>query len=388
MPTDLPPLPFRLLPNPHLDRTAPYTLAEQWILSHQRHRAVLDEIASWPDYRPTPLIELAEPARSLDLGRLWYKDEGARFGLGTFKALGGAYGVLRVIQDEVERLTKERVPTGRDILGGAYGEIASAITVTCATDGNHGRSVAWGARKFGCRSVVYLPPAVSATSEAAIAAHGAVIVRTTGSYDDAVAEAQRDARRMERFVVSDTSYEGNVNVPRDIMQGYTVILDEVAAQLPDGEHATHVFLQGGVGGFAASLIGHLWEEHGPGRPRAVVVEPDCADCLFQSAAHGRPTPVTDVHRTVMGCLACGEVSPLAWYLLDRSADAFMTIPDEAAERAVRLLRECQPPLATGPSGAAGLAGLLCVARDRDARSALDLDATSRVLVVGTERATD
>lgn len=378
--------PFRFLPNPNLDRAAPYTLAEQWILNLARHREVHDEITSWPDYQPTPLLDLAALAGELGIGRLWYKDEGARFGLGTFKALGGAYGVLRIIQDEVQRLTRRSGVTGREILEGAHEDIASGITVTCATDGNHGRSVAWGARIFGCNSVVYLPPAVSRAREAAIAEYGAEIVRTTGSYDDAVAEAQRDAQHLERFVVSDTSYEANVNIPRDIMQGYTVILAEVGEQLPESERPTHVFLQGGVGGFAASVVGHLWEAHGAARPISIVVEPDCADCLLQSASHGRPTSVTDVHRTVMGCLACGEVSPLAWYLLERSVDAFMAIPDEASETAVRLLGEQVPPVAAGPSGAAGLAGLLCIAQDRKSRETVGLSGTSCVLVIGTEGA--
>jgi diaminopropionate ammonia-lyase len=378
---------FRLLPNPRLDRTAPYTLAEQWILNRTRHAEVVEEITSWPDYRPTPLLDLPDLARTLDVGRLSYKDEGTRFDLGTFKALGGAYGVLRIIQDEVERLTETSGVTGCEVLDGAHRNIAAGITVTCASDGNHGRSVAWGARRFGCRSVVYLPSAVSAEREAAIAEHGAHIVRTGGSYDDAVAQAQRDAQWAERFVVSDTSYEANVNVPRDIMQGYTVILAEVMEQLPEAERPTHVFLQGGVGGFAASMVGHLWETQGANRPISVVVEPDCADCLFQSAIHGRPTPVTDVHRTVMGCLAAGEVSTLGWYLLERTADAFMTIPDEASDAAVDALAHRSPPVPAGPSGAAGLGGLLCVADDRDARATLSLDSSSHVLVIGTESAT-
>jgi diaminopropionate ammonia-lyase len=378
---------FRLLPNPRVDRQARYTLAEQWILSLARHREVVGEITSWPDYQPTPLLDLPALANTLGVGRLSYKDESHRFGLGTFKALGGAYGVLRVIQDEVERLTEKSGITGRQVLEGAHKDIAAGITVTCASDGNHGRSVAWGAQRFGCKSVVYLPSAVSAEREAAIAQHGAEIVRATGSYDEAVAQAQRDARHTERFVVSDTSYEGNVNIPRDIMQGYTVILAETLEQLPAAEQSTHVFLQGGVGGFAASVIGHLWEKLGPDRPTSIVVEPDCADCLFESATHGRPTQVTDVHRTVMGCLACGEVSPLAWYLLDRGADAFMTIPDEASDAAVRVLADQTPPISAGPSGAAGLGGLMCVAGDEDARRTQGLDSASRVLVIGTEGAT-
>ncbi len=378
---------FRFLPNPLLDRTAPYSLAERWILNRERHLEVMEEISSWPGYEPTPLLDLRPLAKELAIGRLSLKNEGVRFGLGSFKALGGAYGVLRVIQAEIERLTQTSGVTGREILGGAYRDIATGITVTCASDGNHGRSVAWGAQLFGCRCVVYLPPPVSQAREAAIAEHGAVIVRTRGGYDGAVMEAQRDAQYLERFVVSDTAYEGNVNVPRDIMQGYTVLLVEALERLPASDRPTHVFLQGGVGGFAASMVAHLWETLGPDRPACVVVEPDCANCLFESASLGRPVTVTDVHRTIMGCLASGEVSTLAWYILERSVDAFMSIADEAAETAVRRLENGDPAVSVGPSGAAGLAGLMCIAGDVDTRTTIGLDRSSHVLVVATERAT-
>ncbi len=383
MPSD-PTLPYRLLPNPRLDRTAPYSLAEQWILSGERHLEVLEEISSWPGYEPTPLVDLGALATELGIGRLSLKNEGLRFGLGSFKALGGAYGVLRVIQEEIERQTRTSDMTGPEILDGKHRDIATSITVTCASDGNHGRSVAWGAQLFGCRCVVYLPPAVSPAREAAIVRHGAEIVRTRGDYDDAVMEAQRDAQHLGRFVVSDTSYEANVNVPRDIMQGYTVLLAEILAQISERDRPTHIFLQGGVGGFAASMVGHLWETFGADRPTCVVVEPDCANCLFESAARGRPATVTDVHRTIMGCLACGEVSTLAWYILERSVDAFMSIPDHATTAAMGLLENGDPAIPVGPSGAAGLAGLLCVAGDSEASRTLGLDRSSHVLVVATE----
>jgi diaminopropionate ammonia-lyase len=383
-------LPFSLLPNSGLDRAAPYGLGEKWILNHVRHREVLEEICSWPGYRPTPLRHLPNLAAQLGIGSLWYKDESGRFDLGSFKALGGAYGVLRVIQGEVQRLTGRTGITGREILDGAYRDLASAITVTCATDGNHGRSVAWGAGSsmFGCRCVVYLPSAVSPRREAAISAYGAEIVRTSAEYDEAVRQAQRDARRLGRFVVSDTSYPAYVNIPRDVMQGYTVMVAEILQQLPDNDLPTHVFLQGGVGGLAASFVAHLWEARGSDRPIAVVVEPDCADCLFQSAAAGRPTIVSDVHGTIMAGLACGEVSLLAWHILERGADAFMAVADQAAKRAMRMLAAQQPAIVAGESGAAGLAGLLSVADHADSRQTIRLDQSSRVLLVGTEGATD
>ena len=221
--------------------------------------------------------------------------------------------------------------------------------------------------------------------EEAIAAYGAEIVRTHGSYDEAVQQAQADAQRNQWFVVSDTSYEAYVNIPRDIMQGYTVMVREILDQLPDGVPPTHVFLQGGVGGFAAAVVGHLWEGMGAERPTAIVVEPERADCLFQSAAAGERTSITDFHGTALDALACGEVSRLAWFLLERGTDAFMTIPDAAALHTVELLRRNDPPISAGPSGAAGLAGMLCAAENETLRTALGLAGSSIVRVIGTER---
>lgn len=373
---------IRLVVNPSLDRSAPYTAAERWILNLERHHTVRREIASWPGYAPTPLRGLSALAEQLGVGTIWYKDESPRFDLGTFKALGGAYGVLRVIQDEVARRTGQRDVTGHAVRRGDHADIAATITVTCATDGNHGRAVAWGAAAFGCRAVIYLPASASDAREDAIACFGAETRRVAGSYDDAVRTAQADARTHARFVVSDTSYDAYVNVPRDVMQAYTVLVAEALEQHSAGTPFTHVFVPGGVGGIAAAVVGHLWERLGADRPRLVVVEPSCAACLLTAAERGKPTPLHDVHHTIMDCLACGEVSPLAWYILERGADAFLAIPDRWIDPAQHAVRALDPPIDAGPSGAAALAGLLAGAEhDPDP---LGLDADAHVLVLGTE----
>jgi diaminopropionate ammonia-lyase len=263
--------------------------------------------------------------------------------------------------------------------------------VTCATAGNHGRSVAWGAEMFGCRCVVYVPTVTSKARVAAIAAHGAAVVRTSGNYDEAVRRCDDDARRQGHFVVSDTSYAGYMDVPRDVMQGYSVMVAEILEQLPHGERPSHVFVQGGVGGLAAAVCAHLWETWGEERPTTVVVEPDSADPLFRSAEAGRPTPVPGDYDTIMAGLAAGEVSLLAWEILEHGADCFMTIPDAAAETAMRLLADGaagDPRIVAGESGAAGLAGALAAMQDAKARESLQLRSDSRLLVIGTEGATD
>ena len=316
-------------------------------------------------------MELPGVARAAGLARVCYKDEGDRFELGSFKALGGAYAVARV-------LARHRGP-------------ASTLTVCCATDGNHGRSVAWGARRCGCACVIYLHAHVSEARAEAIAALGARRVRDDGNYDDSVRRAAEDARRNGWQVVSDTSWEGYTEVPRDVMCGYVVMVDEILAALPEGEIPSHVFVQGGVGGLAAAVLARLWHEWGERRPRFVVVEPRAAACLYASADAGEPTAVGGDLDTVMAGLSCGEPSLVAWPILAEGADAFMVIDDDEALGAMRLLADApygDPPVVGGESGVAGLAGMLAAARAPALREPLGLDAGASVLLFGTEGATD
>jgi diaminopropionate ammonia-lyase len=326
------------------------------------------EITSWPGYAPTPLIDLVDLAVGSRVGRLAYKDEGGRFGLGSFKALGGAYAVTRIVRER---------PGG-----------ASGLTVCCATDGNHGRSVAWRAGQLGCRCVIYLHKDVSEGRERAIASFGAEIRRVDGNYDDSVRAAEADAQANGWTVVSDTSYPGYAKIPCDVMQGYSVMVEEI---LEAGFIPTHVFLQGGVGGLAAAVCAHLWETLGADAPRFIVVEPEAADCLYQSARAGRPVAVAGELNSLMAGLACGEVSEIAWEILSMGASHFVTISDAMAVDAMRLLASggrAFPPIVAGESATAGLAAFLAIAEDEDLRREIGLTPESRVLCFGTEGDTD
>lgn len=361
------------------------------VLNKHEHAKAFAEISAWPGYEETPLVSLVGLAAGAGFKSIHYKDEGGRFGLGSFKALGGAYAVLRLLVKEIANKTGEVDISAADIVAGQHSDIVSQVTVTCATDGNHGRSVAWGASLFGCDCVIYIHSTVSESRRAAIAALGADVVRTVGNYDDSVREAAADAQSYGRFVVSDTSYDGYMDVPRDVMQGYTVMVAETLKQLPDGERPTHIFVQGGVGGLAAAICAHVWESWGADRPRFVVVEPDQADCLYQSARSGGPTVVEGALDTIMAGLACGEVSLLAWNILDVGADAFSTITDAAAADCMRLLAapaEGDVPVVAGESAVAGLAGALIARHNPKVAASLGLDGDSRLLVFGSEGATD
>jgi diaminopropionate ammonia-lyase len=304
------------------------------------------EITSWDGYAPTPLRDLPLP------GTIRLKDESGRFGLGSFKALGGAYAVVNLLAAELSRRGVAPSARSADLSDGRFAEATQLITITSATDGNHGRAVAWAASGFHCRCVIYIHPTVSAGREAAIAAFGAEVRRVPGTYDDAVRACARDAEAHGWFVVSDTSWPGYTEVPRDIMQGYRLMADEAADQWT-GPPPTHVFIQGGVGGAAAAVAVQTRARWGAG-PALIVVEPDRAACLLASARAGRLTTVTGDLDTIMAGLACGEPSLLAWQELDRAATAFMSIPDQAAIDTMRVLAAAG--IVAGESGVAGLAG--------------------------------
>jgi diaminopropionate ammonia-lyase len=385
------PQPFGLFINPRAAGNAAYADgAREHILSAAALSTAKAEITAWPMYAPTPLRTLPGLAAAAGLRTILYKDEASRFGLGSFKALGGAYAVLRLLQREIHR-TAGATAGSAGIVDGRYADQISGIVVTCATDGNHGRSVAWGARNFGCRCVIYVHETVSQGRCDAIAAYGAEIRRVPGTYDDAVRRAAADALAQGWRVVSDTSYENYVDIPRDVMQGYTLMVEEALQQLPCGVLPTHVFVQGGVGGLAASVCAHLWERLGQSRPVFIVVEPDKADCLYRSAVAGRPVVAEGDLDTIMAGLACGEVSLLAWRILETGADGFMTVSDDAAAATMRLLAEPawgDAAIVAGESATAGLAGLILAAADEQARRRLRLTPDSVALIFGTEGATD
>ena len=241
--------------------------------------------------------------------------------------------------------------------------------------------------------MIVLHAHVSAEREAAIAAFGAQIIRVSGNYDDSVQEAARLARLNDWEVVSDTSYDGYEEVPRDVMQGYGVIVDELldgASLQSEPCPFTHVFLQGGVGGLAAGIVSYFWERYGARRPTFIVVEPEQADCLMQSARLGRATRAIGSIDSVMAGLACGETSPLAWRFLQPAVDFFMTVADAEAERAMRTLADATDgdiPIVSGESGAAGLAALEVLMADSSSARTVSLDARSSVLLLNTEGAT-
>ena len=375
--------------NPAASNGIAYPEAMKDIISLAKAGAAIRDIRSWPGYAPTPLHALDAMARDSRLGSIHYKDESERFGLKSFKALGGAFAVARQLQQALQVRTGRR-PSIEELLAGDCRLALSEVVVSCATDGNHGRSVAWGAQMFGCGCVIYIHRDVSVGREQAMQALGAEVVRIQGNYDASVRQADADARAHGRIIVSDTSYPGYMDMPKDVALGYTVMFAEIVEQL-DGMIPTHVFVQGGVGGLASALCGYFWELWGSRRPRLLIVEPEQANCLQLSARAGAPVTVTGSLDTLMAGLACGEVSALAWRILETGADDFLTLSEAAVPATMRVLARGyaqDPAIEAGESAVPGLAAALIARRSEQMSAALGLNSDSRVLVIGTEGATD
>jgi diaminopropionate ammonia-lyase len=366
-----------------------YTDAMREIVSLSRSNEAMDTIRQWPGYAQTPLHQLEGLARRCNVGDVFYKDESGRFGLKSFKALGGSYAVAKQLLRIIETESGKSAGPG-DLFGRSYSELLQKVTVVTATDGNHGRAVAWGASLFGCNCVIFIHADVSEGREQAMAELGADVRRINGNYDDSVKEAAKAAEANDWIVVSDNSYDGYVDIPKDVAAGYTVMLQETV-QLLDGIIPTHIFVQGGCGGLASAVCGYFWELYEEKRPRLVVVEPEQANCLQLSAEQGTLVTVDGKLETLMAGLACGEVSLLAWDILETGADDFMTLPEHLVPTAMKLLAagtDGDPAIEAGESAVAGVGALMALADDPEVREKLGLSENSSVLVLGTEGATD
>ena len=352
-----------LAANPRAARKQAYGAEQRAVIDPDRVPDVGALLGS--GHGPTPLYVLPALAQRLGVGEIRVKDESQRFGFGAFKALGGVFAV-----HEYVAANKAQPPAG--------------LVFTTASSGNHGRAVALGAQSVGAACTIFLPKFTSAEKEAAIRTRGAEVIRVDGDYEAAVAQCRLQAEEKGWIIVSDTSWEGYEQTPRDVMRGYTQLADEIVRQWKAGP--THVFVQAGVGGLAAALIGYLWAVLAH-RPAFVVVEPQSADCWFQSNRAGKPALASGNAETAMGGLACREISPITWPVLGLGADWFMTIEEDQVMPARRLFAhplDDDPPIASGPSGCAGLAGLTRVCTEEVAFKALHLDARSRVLLINSE----
>jgi len=349
-----------------------------------------ERISAWPVYAVSPLVPLSGLAEKLGLGQIWCKDESHRLGLSSFKAMGAVFASVVDIAERLEQVTGAPV-SDQTLLEGGYSKDLEGIFLTCCTDGNHGFSVAWAARRMGCGCKIYIPRGVSAAREQALRDEGAEVVRIDGTYDEAYAQTARDAAATPgAVVISDSATRDYMRIPRIVMSGYSVMVREILDQL-GGQVPSHVMLPAGCGGMAGAVIAAFDHLCGEKAPAPLIVEPLTADCVFASIQAGHEVEVEGNLETVMGGLSCAAVSHVAWPILRQRAAACLRIEDAAAIEAMRVLA-CpegdDQPIVAGETGGAGLAGILALAGDDAVRKILGLNESARVLLFNCEGATD
>ena len=375
----------KLLVNPSADHGP----GPDW-LSRRAAEQVRRIHESVPEYRPTALVPLPALAAALGVRGVYVKDESARFGLKAFKGLGSLYALFRLA---CERLGLDPAQADfADLLQERHRAALAGLCFVTATDGNHGKGVAWGAAKLGCASRVFMPRGSSPLRAQAIRDAGrAEVTITPWGYDDTVRYAAAEAQKPGCVLVQDTSWPGYEQIPRTILQGYTTMAREACDQLEQlGAEPSHVFLQAGVGSMPGGVLGYLRCRY-PGAPlRAAIVEPEAAACVFRSAeaADGETHPATGSGETIMAGLNCGETCTVAWPILRDQADAYFTCPDWVAADGMRLLRRAG--VVSGESGAAttGLAATLARPELAALRGALGFTGDSVLLLFSTEGDTE
>lgn len=343
-------------------------------------------ISSWDFYKPSPIRSLDFLADAAGARQVFAIDESQRAPLKSFKMLGAVYAVgCAVVHRSNGETNIKHVFT--DAASGKLAERLRGMRVVAATDGNHGRALAWASKKLGIECSIYMPSNVSPGREMSIQQFGATTTRVAGTYDEAVARAYADAVENDWIIIQDTALPGFEIYCYDIMCGYTLLAHEAIEQMA-GIHPTHVFVQAGVGGLAAAAASYMAHRFGNDRPTVVVVESDLANCVLKSLQQQTLTAVPGPHSTMMAGIACGETSAIAWQTLRHATDFAVSFDDDLAKQAMRYCAEEDPELEIGETGIAGLAVMYSSARNADLRATLDIDKDSVMLGFITEGITD
>lgn len=340
--------------------------------------------SSMPEYYRTPLVSLEKLSEKIGVGKILVKDESYRFGLNSFKSLGGIYAIYKTL----EEMAGKNISIS-EIFSPKFKETIGELTFSAATDGNHGLGVAWASMKLGQKAVIYLPKGTVPQRIEAIRNTGAKAVVIDGNYDDAVEKMARDGQNEGWHVISDTAWEGYQDIPTWIMQGYTVLFDEAMEEIKEngGDMPTHIILQAGVGSFSASGVGYFNSIYGKKRPISIIVEPDNAACFYESIQidDGKPHRAKGDLSTIMAGLSCGVPNPIAWNIHLDYSDIFVSCRDELSALSMRILGnplKGDKKVISGESGSIGLGVLMHIKND------LELGKDSEVLLISTEGDTD
>ena len=322
-------------------------------------------ISKWENYNPTPLLLLNKLSKELNLNKIYYKDESKRFDLKSFKALGGAYAV--------EKVTKGK----------------KDITVSTATAGNHGRSVAWGARRLGLKCKIFISEYVSEARSKAMEDLGADVFKVKGNYENSLLECIKQSTEHNWQIVQDVAWKNYILIPTFTMAGYSVMMKEIVDQL-NNEKITHIFLQAGVGGMAGAMVAGA-ARYLKNIPKMIVVEPDSAACVMESIKTGKIEKINIVRESLMGGMSCGEPSLVPWEILKKSVNNCISLPDDDIGKTMKLLANASfgdNRIVAGENSAPGVISLIASCNDEDIKNKLNLDANSNILLIGCEGDTD
>ena len=322
-------------------------------------------ISNWKDYSPTPLIELNKLSKELNLNKIFYKDESKRFDLKSFKALGGAYAV--------EKITKGN----------------KDIVVATATAGNHGRSVAWGARRLGLKCKIFISEFVSEARGQAMADLGADVIKVNGNYEKSLIECIKQSTENNWQIVQDVAWKDYMLVPKYTMAGYTVMMKEIVDQISN-DQITHIILQAGVGGMAGAMVAGI-AKYLKNVPETIVVEPDSAACVMESIKTGKIEKIDIKRESLMGGMSCGEVSLVPWEILKNSVKFCISLPDDDIAKTMKLLGNSSfsdKKIIAGENSAPGVISLIASCVDDKIKEKLKLNSKSNILVIGCEGDTD
>jgi len=345
-----------------------YSFDKNQILSSLSKKEIDDaysSISKWEGYAPTPLISLNKLSKELSLKNIYYKDESKRFNLKSFKALGGAYAVEKVTQGNKD------------------------ITVATATAGNHGRSVAWGARRLGLKCKIFISEFVSDDRGQAMADLGADVIKVKGNYEKSLIECIKQSTENNWQIVQDVAWKNYMVVPKYTMAGYTVMMKEIVDQIKN-EEITHIILQAGVGGMAGAMVAGI-SRYLDNIPVTLVVEPDSAACVMESIKTGRIEKIDIKRESLMGGMSCGEVSLVPWEILKNSVKHCISLPDDDIAKTMKLLGNSnfsEEKIIAGENSAPGVISLITSCEDQNIKENLHLDEKSNVLVIGCEGDTD
>ena len=322
-------------------------------------------IQEWDGYSPTPLINLNKLSKELNLNKIFYKDEGKRFNLKSFKALGGAYAVEKISKDNKD------------------------ITVSTATAGNHGRSVAWGAKRLGLKCKIFISEFVSDARGQAMANLGADVIKIKGNYEKSLLECIKQSTENGWQIIQDVAWNNYLLVPKYTMAGYSVMMKEIFDQI-ESNQITHIILQAGVGGMAGAMIAGI-ARYLNNIPTTIVVEPDSAACVLESIKTGKIQKIDIKRESLMGGMSCGEVSLVPWEILKNSVKYCISLPDDDIATTMKFLGNgsfSNKKIIAGENSAPGVISLIASCEDQKIKKELNLNSNSNVLVIGCEGDTD